>query len=1300
MKLFCEVRVDESDHVIQGTILDTAAELNLMTRSLVRRLGLSVVNAPISITGVDGMSSGSVQSVTLSVHGMNLTFQVVEKIDKESELLIGWPSLDWHGIQISSFKGDTHVVLNGSPLITSSSKFNTHASDILTIGKTTDVRLAKKVVVEPFSQRYVRVNWDRNYFRTSSFFVPSRVAGSALRVAAGAIDQSTSQVLVSNWSSTPVTILKNALIGYVTSHQYSVHTLSFDDDEMYLPQSSHTTVSPPTTNPTPPSTSHSSLPFTPSVGESYTKEELHKLLNESGVISSELSVSEREQLISMLSKHREVFAVNPNAPPVSTKTKMHVRLQDPNAQPIRSHPYRVPVHLQDVMKGLVNNMVSNGIVRKSSSPWASPVVLVTKPDGSYRFCIDYTKLNAASVKESFPLPNIEEHLDRLAGARIFTVMDLASGFWQIPVAESDVEKLAFVTPIGTYEPLRMPYGYVGAPPIFQAAISESLDPLLYAYVLVYIDDIIVYSNSFSDHLKHLSSCLSLLQKHNWHVKLSKCQFASSSVNYLGHKVSAGVISPIDKNIEKLLAMKRPETAADIVSFLATINYYRKFIKGYDYVIFPLRELEKKYRNSKEKFLLSSFPEAESSYLNILDLISSQPILHLFRLGLPILVKTDCSKFAWGGVLCQVEDGIEFPVAFVSGSLNSSQRNWPTWKREAYSSFKCIEKWRHYLLGSHFTLITDHEANKYILDPTKSHPPIIHTWILALSQYSYTVEHRPGKTLYIEDALSRSPSLLCLSLTSIHDRVSSHPLYSSIIHSLSSGTDTLSKEERELLGINADIFSKFVIENGNLFYVEVARKDRRFLRLVITDNDLLDVFHKHHTSPAAGHLGWTRTLEAISREYWCVDLFKKLKKLHDSCEICAKHSTIIDRSSEKHIFANQPFEILELDHIIVNVPSSSFNYILCVTDVFSRKAWFIPCKTLEAKETYSLLFIHVFSPFHFPKFIYTDLGSSFCNELDALICQATHMQHRYTLPRSKGHTATVENRNKLAERIISKFIKKFDQSDWSDYCYTASYSYNKSINPDSNMSPDYLIFGTNPFSIIELDNIGEAKEDYANSFVNTLKKAWSTAQQVTAKIFAKQKTIGAKFDISVGQYVWLSRKSYPNSYVSSLFPKFSRSNLGPFSVVAVDEGHNRVTLQITPSRQFETKLSYISPFHGVYVRDETQFTPFLDEIILVNIPDRTIIRKEKLLPDKTKLNYNIKSIVGKRISLKWNDGKFYYATVIGYTTNLLYNLVTFDERTIDKNSDKLVLLSEDFYKLKLYKTADQSKIEKWSLLTEY
>jgi Reverse transcriptase (RNA-dependent DNA polymerase). len=195
-------------------------------------------------------------------------------------------------------------------------------------------------------------------------------------------------------------------------------------------------------------------------------------------------------------------------------------------------------------------MLKNNIIRKSKSPWAFPVVLAAKSDGTWRFCVDYSKLNKKIPLDSFPLPRVDDYLDRLQKGKIFTVVDLASGFWQIPVREEDKEKLAFTTPFGTYDWNVMPFGFLNAPPIFQRAISETLDTELYISCLVYIDDIIIFSDNFVDHLTDIDRVFKLLEEYNWKIKLSKCQFAKEQINYLGHTVTNGLITPLERKFGK------------------------------------------------------------------------------------------------------------------------------------------------------------------------------------------------------------------------------------------------------------------------------------------------------------------------------------------------------------------------------------------------------------------------------------------------------------------------------------------------------------------------------------------------------------------------------------------------------------------------------------------------------------------------------------------------------------------------------------------------------------------------------
>ena len=750
-KLKATINVDATPTI---SLFDTCSEISLITLSFAKSLNLTISPSSDSIISFDGTRSKSLGKTTFNIIqndiSLSCTALVVDAIEPNTNVLLGWPFLRSHNFSID---GTNNLLLLSDfkpfPILSPSIDSNNPSPR-----SSCEIRTRSKVTIQPRTETFVRFNnfpfkqfLSKNNF-SKVFLSPSSVLmRTPLRLGTGEITAENYSVLLSNWSNVPVTLEKGALLGHVTAENYTVFSLDaenseidgIDDSNIYLPSPIHEDFKPFITD-----DPHRVL----------TKNEFIAQLSKILESNTSLPSSEKTLLTNFLLKWRFLFSKDPKNPGATTKTTCRVPTDPQNLIPIRCHPNRTSHRAMEELRRQVKEMLDSKICRKSKSAWAFPVVLAMKSDGTWRFCVDYSKLNKNVPRDSFPLPNIEDHLDRLGKAKIFSVIDLASGFWQIPVEESDKEKLAFVTPFGTFEWNFMPFGFVNAPSIFQRAISETLDPELYLCCLVYVDDIIIYSDSFSTHLDDLNRVFKLLGEYNWRIKLSKCQFATTTINYLGHVISNGYVSPLERNVDKITNMKVPSNPEELVSFLGTAAYYKKFICGYDYIVKPLRDLLK----PKAVWDFSSNSPAYLAYLSIISIFHSKPILKLPDFTLPFIVRTDTSGFAWGASLIQVHDSIEHPVQYSSGTLNSSQRNWPAWKREMYGSLRAIMKWSHYLIGDHFTLVTDHKANTYLMDPTRKHPPIINNWIILLSSYRYTVVHRPGKSIFIEDALSRSPNL--------------------------------------------------------------------------------------------------------------------------------------------------------------------------------------------------------------------------------------------------------------------------------------------------------------------------------------------------------------------------------------------------------------------------------------------------------------------------------------------------------------------------------------------------------------
>ena len=445
----------------------------------------------------------------------------------------------------------------------------------------------------------------------------------------------------------------------------------------------------------------------------------------------------------LLGKFGDVFTDVPG------KTELiEFKIKLTTTDPVKSKAYQVPHAVRETVKQEIDAMMKLGVIEKSESAYASPIVLVHKPDGKVRFCIDYRKLNAITVFDPEPIPNVEDLLGQISDGKFFTKLDLAKGYWQIPVMKEDREKTAFVTSEGgLFQFTVLPFGLVNAPAVFSRMMRKLLEGI--NHVVNYIDDILIFTDTFEQHIETVGKVLKRLREVGLTARPSKCCVAYKSLEFLGHVVSEGIIRPVPEKVDAILAAQRPCTKKEVRSFLGLVGYYRKFIPNFSAIAAPLSDLTK---HGKPNNVEWGQPQ-ELAFKTLKSRMATSPILHLPDTDRTYVVRTDASDKGLGAVLMQEVEGEKFPICFASKKLLKREQAYSVIEKECLALVWAVKKFHLYLYGRQFEIETDHHPLAYIAK-TKLLNSRVMRWALSLQPYRYVVRVIRGKDNVGADFLSR------------------------------------------------------------------------------------------------------------------------------------------------------------------------------------------------------------------------------------------------------------------------------------------------------------------------------------------------------------------------------------------------------------------------------------------------------------------------------------------------------------------------------------------------------------------
>jgi transposase InsO family protein len=818
----------------------------------------------------------------------------------------------------------------------------------------------------------------------------------------------------------------------------------------------------------------------------------------------------------LLNQHKCLFdtsvpsIANLTAPPM-INTGSHL--------PIHSRVYRTDPIKQKHLTDTINEMLTYGQIEKSYASWSSPVILVKKKDDSYRFVVDYRSLNNITERDCYPLPRIDDTLNRLNGNNYFTKLDLKSGYHQIRIHSDDKDKSTFVTSHGTFRFNVMPQGLKNSPSNFQRLMYDLLVNSRWDYTLVYLDDVIIFSRTFNEHTHHLNEILSTLSSARLQLNPQKCSFVKSEIDYLGHTINGQGIRPLQSNIDAILQIPVPSTPRQVHSFVQAANYYRDHIENFSKVAAPL------FLYTKKNAVWKGWTDAmNNAFIELKQRLTEPPIF----LNFPeddgqFILSTDASGEGMGGVLRQMTSNGLKVIKYVSKKFNLAQKKYSTTERECLALVWCIQKLKEYVWGRPIEVETDH-CPLCSFNKKKFLNSRIDRWQVELSEYYITkIIYKRGRCNCDADLLSRfpydesdiddndhphrirsftstptrPPELVQLNVIT---RSKSKAIQQSLSSTSSSSTsssptvplssDSSINQHRSIVDIyidririeqmkdvnlsnriksiltQPDQYPHEIVDDGVLYKL-INRTDGSIVQLPWLPTSLIpDVLFLYHDHPMSGHFGVTRTFHKVREQFFFPRMYDHIKRYIRSCSACAQFNVQRQKKPgflQCELPPDGVFEIMQMDFWKAPICSSNDNqYVLIITDRLSKFVFARALPSASGAAAAEMLLEDIILKHGSIRYLQSDQGSHFRNELLSAITALTGCQQVFSIPYHPMSNGQVERFNSTFCDQLKKYCHH-NLTEWDTYLSAVVWAYNSTVHSTTQFIPYELAFNRRPLS---------------------------------------------------------------------------------------------------------------------------------------------------------------------------------------------------------------------------------------------
>ena len=891
----------------------------------------------------------------------------------------------------------------------------------------------------------------------------------------------------------------------------------------------------------------------------------------------------------MLMDHHKAFSLE--ADERGETDLIQLEIDTGGAPPKRQRPRRMPFSVREEVSRQVKKMQEAGVIQPSNSPWASPIVLVRKKDGTHRFCIDYRELNAVTRQDTFPLPRVDDLLDQLGDTRFFSTLDLAAGYWQIKIHPDSREKTAFVTHQGLHEFSVMPFGLTNAPAVFQRLMQKVLMQLNPEngpdFVVVYIDDVLVFSKTLEDHLKHLTLVLDRLIEVGLKLNPTKCYFIRQEVAFLGHIITPQGLRTTNRHITAVAEFPMPQSVREVRQFLGLASYYRRFVKSFAELAQPLHSLTRKGA------MFTWSDDSQKSFDGLKQALTRSPRLVYPSFNREFYLETDASILGLGAVLSQVQDdGKKHPIAYASRALSQCEKNYAITELETLAVVWAVSHFRSYLYGQRVTIYTDHAAVGAVLQSPSASGKHARWWakLHGGGMKEVIVKYRAGKENCNADALSRCPQgeaptemdeeVQVAVVTGMEDKTTDVSELLRLPPSDSQAPDPvfLAAEQRKdpqllemITYLERDELPAedkharkltshahlFTLENQILYFMDTKHHHRK--RAAVPAQLREGVVANAHSGPYAGHFSTNRLYNALIRTWWWEGMYSYVDRYCKSCPQCATVSGAgrPGRPPLQPIPVKRPFQIFGVDVMGLPKTESGNKHVLVFQDFLTKWPLVFPIPDQKTTRIARILVEEIVPVFGVPEALLSDRGTNLLSFLMKEVCSLLGIEKINTTAYHPQCNGLTERFNRTLKTMLRKHAAKFGLQ-WDKYLHGVLWAYRNTPHDSTLEKPSFLLYGMDcrypteaalmPPSPIEPTDVSDYREELILALSSARQLAAEAIQRAQVKYKRNYDRSSRVSTLKIGDWILIR---FPQEESGAL-RKLSRPWHGPYRINDLDD----------------------------------------------------------------------------------------------------------------------------------------------------